>query len=106
MADPILRATAADGEVYDDPSEDALFMFMEDLELPGSSFAVERVETGREGDFLRVSVSEDGMYAVDGPSADGIGRVRSMRAVHEALTRWAFDLPDWREPLARTHHDD
>ncbi|MEA2468818.1 MAG: hypothetical protein QOJ57_2944, partial [Thermoleophilaceae bacterium] len=54
----------------------------------------------------RVSVSEDGMYALDGPSAEGIGRVRSMRAVHEALTRWAFDLPDWREPLARTHHDD
>jgi hypothetical protein len=28
---PILRATDATGEVYDDPSEDALFMFMEDL---------------------------------------------------------------------------
>lgn len=106
VADPILRATAADGEVYDDPSEDALFMFMEDLERPGSSFTVERVETGREGDFLRVSVEEDGMYALDGPGAEGIGPVRSMRAVHEALTRWAFDLHDWREPLARTEGDD
>jgi len=24
----------------------------------------------------------------------------SMRNVHEALTRWAFDLPDWRELLS------
>jgi len=35
MADPILRAMDSTGEVYDDPSEDALFMFMEDLE-PGA----------------------------------------------------------------------
>jgi hypothetical protein len=56
--DPILRATAADGEVYDDPSEDARFMFMEDLESPGSSFMVERTEKGREGDFLRLSLQE------------------------------------------------
>lgn len=32
MAGPILRATDSTGEIYDDPSEDALFMFMEDLE--------------------------------------------------------------------------
>jgi hypothetical protein len=107
MDDPILRATAVDGEVYDDPSEDALFMFMEDLGgQPGSSFTVERVETGREGDFLRVSLREDGLYALHGPSAEGTEPVPSMRAVHEALTRWAFDIPDWREPLAKTDSDD
>ena len=47
MDDPILRATDAAGEVYDDPSEDALFMLMEDLTASGASFRVERVEVDR-----------------------------------------------------------
>jgi len=106
MDDPLLRATAADGEVYEDPSEDALFMFMEALEgQPGSSFTVERVEAGREGDFVRVSLRADGSYLLEGPRAEGTQPVRSMRAVHEALTRWAYDLPNWREPLARSDSD-
>jgi hypothetical protein len=102
MATPILRATDAAGEVYDDPSEDALFIFTEDLESPGSSFTVERREAGREGDFLRVTVRDDGMYALEGPQTEGVEPVRSIRAADEALTRWAFDLPDWREPLFRS----
>jgi len=57
VTDPILRATDASGESYDDPSEDALFM--EDLESPGSSFVVERVEKGREGEFMRVALRAD-----------------------------------------------
>jgi len=39
----ILRATDTTGEVYDDPSEDALFMFIEDM-VPGSSLRVDRLE--------------------------------------------------------------
>jgi hypothetical protein len=104
--DAILRATDAAGETYDDPSEDALFMFMEDLEKPGASFLVERVESGREDDFMRVTARSDGTYELEGPRAERIGPVRSMRAVHEALTRWAFDLPDWQEPLKQPFEDD
>ena len=48
MDEPILRATDAAGEVYDDPSEDALYMFIEDLKSPGAFFRVERLEEGRE----------------------------------------------------------
>jgi hypothetical protein len=98
--EPILRAVDAAGETSDDPSEDALFMFMEDLEEPGSSFEVERLGGGRERDFIRVTAGDDRTYTLEGPHAEGIGPVRSMRAVHEALTRWAFGLPDWRGPLS------
>lgn len=40
------------GEVYDDPSDDALFMFMEDLKSAGASF---RVEPGREGEWAKAA---------------------------------------------------
>lgn len=99
MSTPILRATGHDGEVYDDPSEDLLYMLMEDLEAPGDSFMVERVETGREGSFMRVTRREDGSDALEGPETEGIPRGVSMRAVHAALTRWAFDLPSWQDAL-------
>ena len=57
MSEPILRATDATGEVYDDPSEDALYMFMEDLKSPGSSFRIERLEEGREGEWAQVATT-------------------------------------------------
>ena len=90
MDGPILRATDVTGEVCDDPSEDALFMFMEDLRLPGSSFLVERVEPGREDEWVRVARRSDGLYEVDG--SQHIQYVSSLRTVHDFLTRWAFDL--------------
>jgi hypothetical protein len=94
---PILRATAATGEVYDDPSEDALFMLIEDLDSAGASVLVERVEEGREREAVRVTLQDSGSYRFEGRET----HEGSMRAVHEALTRWAFDLPEWREPLVR-----
>jgi len=99
---PILRATDANGEIYDDPSEDALFMFMEDLESPGAALLVERVEVGRQGEAVRVTLQKDAAYRFEGPET----HEGSLRAVHEALTRWAFDLPEWQEPLTRPSGDD
>jgi hypothetical protein len=54
MAEPILRATTVDGEVYDDPSEDALYMFMEELQAGLSPLRIERLEGGREGEWALV----------------------------------------------------
>jgi hypothetical protein len=56
VTDPIVRATDPTGEVYDDPSEDALFMFMEDLE-PGTVLRVERLEDGREEEWAEVAIN-------------------------------------------------
>jgi hypothetical protein len=95
----ILRATGADGEVYDDPSEDLMFMLFEDLETVGSSFIVERVEAEREQEAVRIVLLDADTYAVEGPGEER--NTAPIRRAHEALTRWAFDLPDWREPLSR-----
>ena len=65
MDDPILRATDPTGEVCDDPSEDALFMFIEDLEAPGSSVVVERLEPGQEGESARVTLQDNGPYRLN-----------------------------------------
>lgn len=89
--DPILRATDATGEVYDDPSEDALFMFLEEM-APGSSLRVERLEAGREGEWAQVALKDTGLYEFD--SSQHIRYVSSLRNIHEFLTKWAFDLPD------------
>lgn len=91
VTDPILRATDVTGEVYDDPSEDALYMFMEDLRSPGSSLRVERLEEGRAGDWAQVTMNEAGLYEFE--SGEHIYHVSSLRTIHEFLTRWAFDLP-------------
>jgi hypothetical protein len=53
MSDPILRAIDARGEAYDDPSEDALHMFTEDLTSPAAFIRVERLDEGREGNGRR-----------------------------------------------------
>jgi hypothetical protein len=87
---PILRATDAAGDVYDDPSEDALFMFMEDLRSAGSSFLVQRLEPGREDEWVRVSRRENGLYELS--SSHHVHYASSLRPVHDFLTRWAFDL--------------
>jgi len=90
VPEQILRATDATGEVYDDPSEDALYMLMEDLSSPGASLRVERLEDERKGDWAQVSMTEAGLYELD--SSEHVHYVSSLKAIHEFLTRWAFDL--------------
>jgi hypothetical protein len=91
VSDRILRATDTTGEVYDDPSEDALYMFMEDLKAPGASLRVERLEEGREEEWAQVAMNEAGHYEFE--SSEHVHYVCSLRTIHEFLTRWAFDLP-------------
>jgi hypothetical protein len=62
MTEPILRATDPSGEVYDDPSEDALHMFMEDLRPEMSPLRVERLEEGRDDEWALVVLKESGLY--------------------------------------------
>jgi hypothetical protein len=91
MTEPILRATDAGGEVYTDPSEDALYMFMEDLQAGASPLRVERLEEGRESEWARVTLKASGLYEFESDSHHHY--VSSLANVHEFLTRWAFDLP-------------
>jgi hypothetical protein len=91
VVDPILRATDSTGDVYYDPSEDALFMFMEDLE-PGGVLRVDRLEEDRQDEWARVTMNEVGLYRFE--SSGHIEYVSSFREIHDFLTRWAFDLFD------------
>jgi hypothetical protein len=90
MSEPILRAKCPDGEVYDDPSEDALYMFMEDLEASGSPLLIDRLEEGREDEWALVRLMESGLYEFE--SDRHVHYVSGFASVHEFLTRWAFDL--------------
>ncbi len=88
-AAPILRATDPSGETYVDPSEDALYMFMEDLRSPGSSFLVERVDPERQGEWATVALNDSGLYEL--VSSGHIRYLSSLREIHHFLTGWAFD---------------
>ena len=90
--DPILRATDASGETLDDPSEDGLYMLMENLRSPGSSFRIERLDPERDNEWARVTLNESGLYEF--ASSDHIKQVSSLREIHDFVTRWAFDLWD------------
>ena len=88
-ADRILRATDRPGGTYNDPSEDALYMFMEDLGTPGSSFRVERLDPERQGEWVTVELNESGLYEF--VSSGHVRYVSSLREIHRFLTGWAFD---------------
>lgn len=88
MVEPILRATDASGETYDDPSEDALFMLMEDLRSVGSSLRVERLDPEHHGEWATVALKESGLYEF--ASSGHIEYVSSLPEIHEFLTGWAF----------------
>ncbi len=100
---PILRATPEEGETWDDPSEDLLFMLFEDIEegQAGSFLIVERLTDPNGQTYGQVLRHDDGSYTVeyrDG-GADrhwGTGAV-DFRAAHELLTAWAFERDGWRE---------
>jgi hypothetical protein len=91
VVDPILRAMDSTGDVYYDPSEDALFMFMEDL-LPGGVLRVDRLEEDRQNEWARVTMNKVGLYRFE--SSGHIEYVSSFREIHDLLTRWAFELFD------------
>lgn len=102
MTSPILRATSETGDVIDDPSEDALFMMLSDLEDGQGSFLI--VDSLLDPDqltYAQTSRNDDGTYIVEyragGPETHLGTVVPDMRAAHAVLTGWAFDLPGWRD---------
>jgi hypothetical protein len=102
--EPILRATNEAGETWDDPSEDMLFMLIDELENPGNAFLiVERLGPDREGHFMQVVAPDTARaqyvleYREGPPEAHYGTAIAAMRDVHETMTAWAFDLPGWNE---------
>jgi hypothetical protein len=91
----VLLAAASSGQCWVDPSEDLLFMLMEDMVRDGRGYLlIERLDSV-EPQRLKVLLHDGwiGMRKVEGGCV-AIARTKNMREAHSALTRWAFRLGD------------
>lgn len=93
---PDLRASTSEGETFDDPSEDALFMLFEDLDDPANPtdwFVVDDLSAGVADRYARVAIN-DGTLQLEHRAGDAASHrhafTSDMRAAHEWLTSWAF----------------
>ena len=97
MTSPILRAQLEHGDSYDDPSEDALFEILADIDAGEALWViVERLDDPNRQTYAQALCDKDGTYLVErrlGTEATHEAtRVPDMRQAHQLLTRWAFAL--------------
>ncbi|WP_344161560.1 hypothetical protein [Kribbella yunnanensis] len=96
-----LRASSESGDTIDDPSEDALFLMLGDVEAGESSFLiVDRLADASGQTYAQALRNADGSYVVeyrDGSADRHYGTlVADVRSAHRLLTGWAFEVPGWR----------
>jgi hypothetical protein len=96
--EPILRATTEQGQVWEDPSEDLLFDLMSEVKDGTEQFLiVERLSDPSGQTYAQVIIDEGGGWLVERRegAADRhfSASLPEMRAAHEVLTGWAFELP-------------
>ena len=89
-----------------------MFEYMSDL-APGNAWLeVQRLEASRPNDAFRVTIAAAPEFGLDDTYTGSFNaEVRlgstirrsqavAYRVVHEALTLWAFDLPEWDRGIA------
>jgi hypothetical protein len=101
---PILRAIPEVGQQWDDPSEDLLFMLLEDIEAgEGSFLIVERTTDPSAETYAQALRRDDGSYLVEHREGDADHHygttVADMHAAHQLLTGWAFQRPGWSDQV-------
>lgn len=90
-----IRASVESGNSWDDPSEDHLFLLVEDIERGDESYLiVERLNDSSGQTYLQTIRNEDGGYLVerrDG-SADKHFQTRASdyKYAHALIAAWAF----------------
>jgi hypothetical protein len=99
---PILRAKPEVGDTYDDPSEDLIFLLLQDIEEgEGSFLIIERLSDPSGNTYAQVLRRDDGSYVVEHREGSADRHyatvVPDMRTAHTLLTGWAHDLNGWRE---------
>ncbi|WP_067821355.1 hypothetical protein [Actinomadura kijaniata] len=103
MAIASLRATTETGEIYDDPSEDLLFMLFEDIANGDEDFfIVERTEGGGQT-YFQVAGGGRGFvleYRDGGPDRHFGTECDDLQCAHRVVTGWALELDEWRNGLA------
>ena len=98
---PILRLLTESGETRDDPSEDAIFEYLSDVDRGDEEFLIIERLSDPAGQTYAQTTKEDGDWIVErrdgSPNTHYCLRSADMRVVHELLTGWAFDRPGWRD---------
>ncbi|SRR5258708_39726850 len=102
MDAPILRAIPEAGRPWDNPSEDLLFILLEDIEAGEGSFLIIQRTTDPSGHtYAQALRRDDGNYLVEHREGDADHHygtiVPDMRTAHQLLTGWAFQLPGWSD---------
>jgi hypothetical protein len=87
----------APGDTYDDPSEDALFEILGDIEAGEALWViVERLDDPSRQTYAQALRDKDGSYVVErrlgGPDTHEATREPDMRAAHRLLAAWACSL--------------
>lgn len=105
VTNPILRATMESGAMWDDPSEDLLFMLLRDIEGEEETFViVERLSDPSGQTYAQVIRNDDGGWIIErrdgGPDHHYRAVFSDLRPVHAVLTAWAFELPSFPGPDA------
>jgi hypothetical protein len=101
---PRLRVTEADGDSWDDPSEDQLGALVDALDDKRRFLVVERHDRPSAWQhFIQAYREDDGTFRVEfregGPEAHFEARGADAAQVRQVVTAWAFDQPGWRERL-------
>jgi hypothetical protein len=102
---PVLRVTMESGAIWDDPSEDLLFILVEDIRDKDELFLiVERTADASGQTYMQAIRTEDSRYRLeyrDG-SADRhfFAETADMREAHDVVTKWSFELPGWDTAVA------
>ncbi|MGO4249461.1 hypothetical protein AB4Y87_19785 [Paenarthrobacter sp. RAF54_2] len=104
---PLLKSTNESGQTWEDPSEDALFMFMEDIEQGEEAFLIVELLADPSGQtFIQSTRNDDGTYVVEfreGSPSQHFGTVvDDMGAAHALIASWSFGLDGWRESVEWT----
>jgi hypothetical protein len=99
---PVLRALTESGDSYDDPSEDLLFMLLDDVDHgAGTWVIVDRPADASQQTYaqaLRVAADSWVVEHREGSPETHVGTtVGDLRTAHQLLTGWAFDLAGWAD---------
>ena len=103
LSKPFLRAATGNGAEFVDPSEDALFMMVEDVMRDDDHLIVESLLDPGGTTYTQAIQEEDGRWRVEvrnGPRETHVCTiVEDYRAAHALLTGWAFDVPGWADAM-------
>lgn len=102
---PRLRVTEANGDSWDDPSDEQLAALVGELTVEHRFLVVERHDRpGLWQHFFQAYLNDDLTYRVEhregGPEAHFEARAPEAKVVAEILVAWAADEDGWREAVS------